>query len=106
MCIQEHACDIFNVLLFIFLRSAGVSPSSAPAGTFITIRGENLGVDERDVESLMICDIEMVLTLDWVSKNKVTARAPKTLSMLLKITLFDLSPLCGLYIDPLYKVTV
>ncbi|XP_067945613.1 exocyst complex component 2-like [Watersipora subatra] len=57
---------------------SGVSPSQAPWGTLITIRGENLGTDEKDVISLLICNIEMVLTVDWVSKNKVTARAPQT----------------------------
>lgn len=58
-----------------YLIYAGVSPNEGPPGTLITIRGENLGTDAKDLSSVMICGVEMVLTADWLTKKKITVRS-------------------------------
>ena len=53
----------------------GVSPKEGPPGTLITIRGDNLGTDVKDLISVKICGVEMVLTADWISRKKITVRS-------------------------------
>ncbi|CAG9808798.1 unnamed protein product [Chironomus riparius] len=50
----------------------GISPKEGPAGTKITIRGENLGLRANDLISVQICGGEC--SFEWQSKNKIIAR--------------------------------
>ncbi|PVD20477.1 hypothetical protein C0Q70_18633 [Pomacea canaliculata] len=52
----------------------GVSPKEGPPGTRITIRGENLGLDARDLVGLKICGIDCTLLAEWKSPSKIVAR--------------------------------
>ncbi|XP_062584867.1 exocyst complex component 2-like isoform X2 [Saccostrea cucullata] len=52
----------------------GVSPKEGPPGTRITIRGENLGKDPKDLIDLYICGVNCVLTAEWKSSSKIIAR--------------------------------
>ncbi|XP_048748841.2 exocyst complex component 2-like isoform X2 [Ostrea edulis] len=53
----------------------GVSPKEGPPGTRITIRGENLGTDPKDLVGLNICGVNCVLTAEWKSSSKIIARS-------------------------------
>ncbi|KAK0062725.1 exocyst complex component 2 [Biomphalaria pfeifferi] len=52
----------------------GVSPKEGPPGTRITIRGENLGNDPRDLIGLKICGMDCLLSAEWKSSSKIVAR--------------------------------
>lgn len=52
----------------------GISPKEGPPGTRVTIRGENLGLDARDLIGLRICGVECLLSTVWQSPNKIIAR--------------------------------
>ena len=51
----------------------GISPKEGPPGTRVTIRGENLGVDPRDLIGLRICGVDCLLSAEWKSSNKLIA---------------------------------
>lgn len=71
-----------GVSLCIIIHSfVGISPKEGAPGTLITIRGENLGLDRRDLLSVKICGVEMLLTADWISCNKITARSGRGIGM-------------------------
>uniref|UniRef100_K1QJP7 Exocyst complex component 2 n=1 Tax=Magallana gigas TaxID=29159 RepID=K1QJP7_MAGGI len=53
----------------------GVSPKEGPPGTRITIRGENLGKDPKDLNGLLICGVDCLLTAEWKSSSKIIARS-------------------------------
>ncbi|CAH1778735.1 unnamed protein product, partial [Owenia fusiformis] len=40
----------------------------------VTIRGENLGVDARDLIGLKICGVDCHLAAEWKSSSKIIAR--------------------------------
>ncbi|KAL8560897.1 hypothetical protein ACOMHN_059081 [Nucella lapillus] len=52
----------------------GVSPKEGPPGTRITIRGENLGIDPRDLIGLKICGMDCTFFAEWKSPSKIVAR--------------------------------
>ncbi|XP_052817552.1 exocyst complex component 2-like [Mya arenaria] len=52
----------------------GVSPREGPPGTRVTIRGEHLGLDQKDLIGLKICGVDCLLSADWKSSSKVIAR--------------------------------
>lgn len=53
----------------------GISPRDGSPGIKITIRGENLGIDEKDFIALKICGDDCRATATWVSPNKIIAYA-------------------------------
>lgn len=53
----------------------GVSPKEGPPGTRVTIRGENLGYDVKDLIGLKICGVDCVLSSEWKSPSKIIARS-------------------------------
>ncbi|ESN97150.1 hypothetical protein HELRODRAFT_193281 [Helobdella robusta] len=52
----------------------GISPKEGPPGTRVTIRGENLGVDAKDLIGLKICDVDCLLSAVWKSSKQIIAR--------------------------------
>jgi exocyst complex component 2 len=52
----------------------GISPKEGNPGTKVTIRGERLGRSYKDLVGLSICGVDIVLTAEWVSPNKILAR--------------------------------
>ena len=52
----------------------GISPKEGNPGTKVTIRGEKLGKSHRDLIGLKICDVDVLLTAEWISPNKILAR--------------------------------
>jgi len=52
----------------------GVSPKDGLPGTRVTIRGENLGIDARDLIGLTICGADCILSAEWKTPNKIIAR--------------------------------
>ncbi|KAI0228580.1 Exocyst complex component 2 [Lamellibrachia satsuma] len=52
----------------------GISPKEGPPGTRVTLRGENLGTDARDLIGLRICGMDCLMTAEWKSPNKIIAR--------------------------------
>ncbi|XP_029647749.1 exocyst complex component 2-like isoform X1 [Octopus sinensis] len=52
----------------------GVSPKEGPPGTRITIRGENLGHDAKDLVGLKICGVDCLLSAEWKTSSKIVAR--------------------------------
>ncbi|XP_076112322.1 exocyst complex component 2-like isoform X2 [Mytilus galloprovincialis] len=53
----------------------GVAPKEGPPGTRITIRGENLGYDPKDLIGVKICGVDCLLAADWKSPSKIIARS-------------------------------
>jgi len=53
----------------------GISPRDGCPGIKITIRGENLGLDDKDFLGLKICGDDCRATATWVSPNKILAYA-------------------------------
>lgn len=51
----------------------GISPREGCPGIKITIRGENLGIDEKDFIGLKICGDDCRATATWQSPNKIFA---------------------------------
>ncbi|CAB4064857.1 EXOC2 [Lepeophtheirus salmonis] len=54
----------------------GISPKEATAGTKITIRGENLGVNDSDILGVLILGADCFMTVEWKSQTKITALCP------------------------------
>lgn len=52
----------------------GLSPKEGIPGTQITIRGENLGNDPSDLQFLVICGTDCLVSAKWKSTNKIIAR--------------------------------
>ncbi|GAB1601968.1 exocyst complex component 2-like isoform X1 [Argonauta hians] len=52
----------------------GLSPKEGPPGTRITIRGENLGYDAKDLIGLKICGVDCLLSAEWKTSGKIVAR--------------------------------
>ncbi|XP_074644700.1 exocyst complex component 2-like [Tubulanus polymorphus] len=52
----------------------GISPKEGPPGTKVTLRGENLGRDQRDLISILICGVECIMSAEWNAPNKIKAR--------------------------------
>ncbi|XP_076469821.1 exocyst complex component 2-like [Babylonia areolata] len=52
----------------------GVSPKEGPPGTRVTIRGENLGTEPRDLIGLKICGMDCTYFAEWKSQSKIVAR--------------------------------
>lgn len=53
----------------------GISPRDGCPGIKITIRGENLGLDDKDFIGLKICGDDCRATATWASPNKIFAYA-------------------------------
>jgi exocyst complex component 2 len=53
----------------------GISPREGCPGIKITIRGENLGNDEKDFIALKICGDDCRASASWISPNKIVAYA-------------------------------
>ena len=53
----------------------GISPREGCPGIKITIRGENLGIDEKDFIGLKICGDDCRASAIWMSPSKITAYA-------------------------------
>lgn len=52
----------------------GISPAEGPPGTKVIIRGENLGINAKDVTGLSICGANCLLSADYKSAGKIIAR--------------------------------
>lgn len=52
----------------------GISPHQGTPGTQITIRGENLGHDQSDILTLIICGTDCLVSAKWKSSSKIVAR--------------------------------
>lgn len=52
----------------------GLSPKEGIPGTQITIRGENLGNDPSDLQFLVICGTDCLVSAKWKSPTKIIAR--------------------------------
>ncbi|CAF4532308.1 unnamed protein product [Rotaria socialis] len=51
----------------------GISPREGCPGIKITIRGEHLGIEEKDFIGLKICGDDCRATAAWISPNKIIA---------------------------------
>ncbi|XP_064641021.1 exocyst complex component 2-like isoform X2 [Lineus longissimus] len=52
----------------------GISPKEGPPGTRVTIRGENLGFEPKDLIGLRICGVDCLLSAEWKTSSKIVAR--------------------------------
>lgn len=52
----------------------GLSPVEGPPGTKVTIRGENLGLDQNDLLSVTICGVDCSMYSEWKSSSKIVTR--------------------------------
>ncbi|XP_048576909.1 exocyst complex component 2 isoform X2 [Nematostella vectensis] len=52
----------------------GISPAEGPPGERVIIRGENLGINAKDVIGLTICGANCLLSADYKSPSKIIAR--------------------------------
>jgi exocyst complex component 2 len=50
----------------------GISPKEGYPGTKVTIRGQYLGIDERDLIAVIICGVDCTLRSKWEKDNKIT----------------------------------
>lgn len=57
-------------------RVTGISPKEGRPRTKLTIRGENFGLNQEDIISVKICDIECLIFTEWVSSQKIITRSP------------------------------
>ncbi|XP_070536873.1 exocyst complex component 2-like isoform X2 [Ptychodera flava] len=55
-------------------KVTGLSPKEGPPGTKVTIRGENLGINARDLIGLTICGVNCLLSSEWISPSKIICR--------------------------------
>ncbi|XP_063951226.1 exocyst complex component 2-like [Lytechinus pictus] len=55
-------------------KVTGLSPKEGPPGTKLTIRGENLGINEKDVFSIIVCGVNITLLAEWISPSKIICR--------------------------------
>ncbi|VEL43084.1 unnamed protein product [Protopolystoma xenopodis] len=54
----------------------GISPNEGSPGTKLTVRGENLGIDKKDLMHVFIAGIDMGRTSEWHSPKKLTSITP------------------------------
>ncbi|KAI1724959.1 exocyst complex component sec5 domain-containing protein [Ditylenchus destructor] len=52
----------------------GISPHQGVPGTQVTLRGENLGLDQNDLVALIICGTDCLVSAKWKSSSKIVAR--------------------------------
>ncbi|KAK0425378.1 hypothetical protein QR680_009169 [Steinernema hermaphroditum] len=52
----------------------GLSPKEGVPGQSVTIRGENLGIDQSDLVVLLICGTDCLMSAKWKSPTKIVAR--------------------------------
>ncbi|KAF4082429.1 hypothetical protein AMELA_G00151670 [Ameiurus melas] len=52
----------------------GISPNEGTSWTKVTIRGENLGIEAKDLVGLSICGHNCLLTAEWMSASKIVCR--------------------------------
>lgn len=52
----------------------GLSPVEGPPGTKVTIRGENLGLDQNDLLNVTICGVDCSMYSEWKSSSKIVTR--------------------------------
>ncbi|XP_071785784.1 exocyst complex component 2-like isoform X2 [Asterias amurensis] len=55
-------------------KVTGLSPKEGHPGTKVTIRGENLGINAKDLHGLTICGVNCVLLAEWISPSKIVCR--------------------------------
>lgn len=55
-------------------KVTGLSPVEGPPGTKVTIRGENLGVDQNDLVNVTICGVDCSMYSEWKSSSKIVTR--------------------------------
>nr|XP_006811907.1 PREDICTED: exocyst complex component 2-like [Saccoglossus kowalevskii] len=55
-------------------KVTGLSPKEGPPGCKVTIRGENLGINAKDLIGVSICGVNCLLSSDWISPSKVICR--------------------------------
>lgn len=57
-------------------KVTGISPKEGPPRTKLTIRGEHLGIDQFDIISVKICDIECLIYTEWITPQKIITKSP------------------------------
>lgn len=55
-------------------KVTGLSPVEGPPGTKVTIRGENLGMDQNDLVNVTICGVDCSMYSEWKSSSKIVTR--------------------------------
>ncbi|KAI7690361.1 Exocyst complex component 2 [Sarcoptes scabiei] len=60
-------------------KVTGISPKEGPPRTKLTIRGENLGINQFDLISVKICDIECLIFTEWITPQKIITKSPNCL---------------------------
>lgn len=55
-------------------KVTGLSPVEGPPGTKVTIRGENLGIDQNDLVNVTICGVDCSMYSEWKSSSKIVTR--------------------------------
>lgn len=55
-------------------KVTGLSPVEGPPGTKVTIRGENLGLDQNDLLNVTICGVDCSMYSEWKSSSKIVTR--------------------------------
>lgn len=55
-------------------KVTGLSPLEGPPGTKVTIRGENLGLDQNDLLNVTICGVDCSMYSEWKSSSKIVTR--------------------------------
>lgn len=55
-------------------KVTGLSPKEGIPGCKVTIRGENLGTSEKDLEGLTICGANCLLLAQWISPSKIVCQ--------------------------------
>ena len=53
---------------------SGISPLQGPPGLKITLHGENLGINENDIELVEIGRHNCTFSLEWISPNRIKVR--------------------------------
>ncbi|OTF74511.1 exocyst complex component 2-like protein [Euroglyphus maynei] len=57
-------------------KVTGISPKEGPPRTKLTIRGENFGINQFDLISVKICDIECLIFSEWITPQKIITKSP------------------------------
>ncbi|XP_071479257.1 exocyst complex component 2-like [Diadema antillarum] len=55
-------------------KVTGLSPKEGPPGTKLTIRGENLGLNAKDLFNVTVCGVNVTLLAEWISPSKIICR--------------------------------